>query len=101
MNLTLSSFDLCGHDKSVHELANRYWSDPHRIRRALAEGVDISGTSAHLIAGLRNQRSKSLGYTPEIAATVLDEILEALDAELLFQAEQDFTAAELAWPGAA
>ncbi len=96
MNIAMSLQGAEGHDLAVLELANEYWLQPHRVRVALAEGVDISGKVAHLLIGLRNQRRRAFGYTPEMAAIAMDELLEAIDAQLLFAAEQDITAQEVA-----
>ncbi len=96
MNIAMSLQDAEGRDLAVLELADKYWVDPHRVRLALAEGVDISGRVAHLLIGLRGHLRGDIGYAQDMAVIVVDELLEAIDAQLLFAAEQDITAQEVA-----
>ncbi len=95
MNIAMSLQDAEGHDRAVLELANEYWLQSHRIRRALAEGVDVSAEACRLLVQIKANKSRRV-YDFNLAAIVADELLQAIDAELIYQAEQDITAQEVA-----
>ncbi len=84
------------HDAAVLELANEYWLQSHRIRRVLAEGVDVSNKVAGIIGVMREARRHRGWSNASTCELIVEELLDAIDAELIYQAEQDITASEVA-----